>query len=138
MTLSWTPVRRGPVYCSPACGYDCKQVDYDRCVLAANELAASLGQGWTPRVWENLGWYYEARLVCNVGHTRVSPPQGPTPADKWWASFELKGGGQWIGCGDSADQAVSAACLEAYGDALRIVKLLRAMGISPSPEEMKP
>ncbi len=56
----WTPVLKGDVFCSPACGGNCKKAEYDQAVKAANELAAILGAGWEPDVWENLGWHYRA------------------------------------------------------------------------------
>lgn len=54
----WTPVLKGDGYCSPACGGKCKKTAYDYAVQAADELAARLGQGWQPHVWENLGWHF--------------------------------------------------------------------------------
>lgn len=59
--LSWTPVRRGPVYCSPACGGGCTRAAYDAAREAAADLARDLGPGWAPHVWENLGWHYAAQ-----------------------------------------------------------------------------
>lgn len=57
--LSWEPVRRGPVYCAPACGGGCTWLAYQECVKQAAALAKRLGKEWEPRVWENLGWYWE-------------------------------------------------------------------------------
>lgn len=31
---NWTPVLRGEIYCSSACAYNCKHVDYVRAVRA--------------------------------------------------------------------------------------------------------
>lgn len=58
--LSQTPKRRGDVYCSPRCGYGCTWLAYQQAKSAAAKLCNSLGRGWRPRVWENLGWHYEA------------------------------------------------------------------------------
>jgi ribosome-associated translation inhibitor RaiA len=55
----WTPVLNGDVYCSPACGCGCKKAAYDKAVESANTLAATLGHGWEPNVWENCKWYYQ-------------------------------------------------------------------------------
>lgn len=55
----WTPVLRGEIYCSPGCGGGCKKSDYDKAVEKAGLVAAALGYGWKPRVYENLGWHYE-------------------------------------------------------------------------------
>lgn len=66
----WTPVLRGDIYCSPACGADCKKADYDRVTEVAKQVAARLGPGWTPCVKENLGWFYEVHkgsaVVCPI------------------------------------------------------------------------
>lgn len=55
----WTPVLRGDIYCSPGCGGQCKKADYDKAVEQAGFVAAALGYGWKPHVFENLGWHYE-------------------------------------------------------------------------------
>jgi hypothetical protein len=67
--LSWKPRRRGDIYCAPACGASCSYASYVQAKQKAAELAKTLGPGWTPRVWENLGWHYEARRggICVVG-----------------------------------------------------------------------
>jgi hypothetical protein len=63
----WTPVLRGENYCSPVCGFGCKKSEYDAAVAASETLAAHMGAGWRGRVWENLGWHYEAvKGACNV------------------------------------------------------------------------
>ena len=58
--LSWKPVRKGKIYCSPACGIDCTYVEYLNAVKGAKSLEKELGDGWTGTVWENMGWYFEA------------------------------------------------------------------------------
>lgn len=58
MGLSWKPVRRGLIYCAPACGGDCTLASYRRAVESSDQLALALGSGWKPEVHENLGWYY--------------------------------------------------------------------------------
>lgn len=60
--LSWTPRRRGKIYCAPACGRGCTRAMYDRAHREATKIAKALGPGWKIRVWENLGWY--GRAVC--------------------------------------------------------------------------
>jgi hypothetical protein len=57
----WTPVRKGDVFCSPACGYKCKWADYQSATASAAALVAELGDGWHPHIWENGGWYYSAK-----------------------------------------------------------------------------
>lgn len=58
----WTPVRRGDVYCSPACGNNCTVYDFEAAHTNAQALVSVLGPKWKPRVWENLGWHYAAVL----------------------------------------------------------------------------
>ena len=53
------PVRQGDIYCSPRCGFCCTRAAYDQAVQEAAELAERMGEGWTPRVWENWGWNYD-------------------------------------------------------------------------------
>jgi hypothetical protein len=57
----WTPVLNGDVYCSPACGGRCKKAEFDRVSEQAGVLAAQLGSGWMPIVWENLGWHFQVK-----------------------------------------------------------------------------
>lgn len=54
------PVISGDTYCSPRCGVGCKAAAYERASREAVELATRLGEGWTPVVWEYLGWRYRA------------------------------------------------------------------------------
>lgn len=64
----WTPVRNGDVFCSPACGCQCKRADFDLATQRAATLVTMLGGGWQPRVWENGGWHFEV----SRGNTTVS------------------------------------------------------------------
>ena len=59
---SWKPVRRGGVYCSPACGRGCTKAEYDEANSKAKKLLARMsGKGWKILVHENLGWFYQVR-----------------------------------------------------------------------------
>lgn len=55
------PIHRGDVYCAPFCGFKCKRAAYDRAVREADKLCKVLGDGWEPRVWENMGWHFSAQ-----------------------------------------------------------------------------
>jgi hypothetical protein len=66
---AWTPRLNGEVFCSPACGYKCKKADFDRASERVTALVSQLGAGWRPEVWENGGWYFEAKK----GLATVSP-----------------------------------------------------------------
>ena len=67
----WTPVRRGKVYCSPACGGGCTHQSYLKAQAQAQEMLDQLGpptkdgNAWEKRVHENLGWYGSVRLMIN-------------------------------------------------------------------------
>ena len=77
----WTPRDLpGGGYCSPACGAGCSREDHERAVASARGLAARLGDGWEPVVWENQGWYWQAR--CGVHEVN------PEPGDTWSAWFQ--------------------------------------------------
>lgn len=56
--LSWKPVRRGAIYCAPACGASCTWVDYQRALAAGTKLQQRIGDPFVLRVWENMGWFY--------------------------------------------------------------------------------
>ena len=58
----WVPVRRGKIYCSPACGGNCTHKEFLSATRKANALAKELGVGWKPVVRENLGWNFRAVL----------------------------------------------------------------------------
>lgn len=57
----WRARRKGPVYCSPACGGGCTHSAYLLALKHGKALAKKAGKGWTYRVWENLGWHYAAK-----------------------------------------------------------------------------
>jgi len=48
-------VRKGPIYCAPACGGGCTKAAYDAAVRKSRALAKRMGKGWVPYVWEKLG-----------------------------------------------------------------------------------
>lgn len=67
----WIPRLRGEIYCAPACGCGCTKAAFDKATADAAALAARMGDGWVPRVWENLGWHYEVIKGCAELH----PPE---------------------------------------------------------------
>lgn len=58
--VGWIAVRRGPIYCAPRCGMKCTHAAFIKAGKRAAALCKLLGEGWTPRVWENCGWHYSA------------------------------------------------------------------------------
>lgn len=67
----WIPVLRGEIFCSPACGGKCKKSAYDQAVQISNEIASQLGEGWIPKVFENLGWHWKV-IKGNVEVSHVA------------------------------------------------------------------
>lgn len=126
--LSWKPRWRGAVYCSPACGSGCLRSEYNRAVKAADKLAAELGQGWTPRVHENLRWHYSAVSKC--GRLKVSPA-GRTRAGRvasWFALFGEPGiGGRWSATRKSPRAAVRAVIADGLAELQMITALFRGL-----------
>lgn len=132
--LSWTPVRRGAIYCAPACGRGCTFAEYQHAVKSGKKLAATLGTGWTSSVSENLGWFYEATSPC--GRMRVSPLEdrrgklGPPKVLIYHADL---GGmvddspGQWIGEGGTPTEAVRDAVRKAYTSLKRLQDFLKPL-----------
>lgn len=66
---AWKAVRRGDIYCAPACGHKCTWQEYQTAKLKARALADRLGSGFKPFVHENLGWHY--RAVSKDGRIEV-------------------------------------------------------------------
>lgn len=64
--LSYKPVRKGDIYCSPACGYKCTWAAYQLATRRAKALCKLLGPGWEPHVWENGGWHYKVYFGAPV------------------------------------------------------------------------
>jgi len=82
--LSWTPRRRGDIYCAPACGGGCTHAAFLKAHADAKRLCKRLGPGWEADVYENLGWHYSVHKgQCHVYRN------GP---GRYWASLETKHG----------------------------------------------
>lgn len=64
----WKPSKRTG-YCDPRCGGGHTRLEYLRARAAARRLCDALGRGWTPRVWDNMGWHIEA--VHELAHLTV-------------------------------------------------------------------
>ena len=59
MSLSWKPVRKGPSFCSPACGSGCTHDEYLEAWKLGKSALSKLKnkKNWKVRVWENAGWH---------------------------------------------------------------------------------
>lgn len=54
------PMQVGNTYCSPACGHGCKLANYRKAVRGAAALQKKLKGNWKARVFEKLGWHFDA------------------------------------------------------------------------------
>src|SRR5579872_5750076 len=55
--LSWKAVRKGKLYCAPACGRGCTYLEYMTATNIAHAMVDRLGKGWKIKVFENMGWH---------------------------------------------------------------------------------
>jgi len=112
--LSWKPRVRGDVYCSPACGRGCTRAEYQHADKMADKLVIQLGVGWRARVWENLGWHYEAK----AGEWSVYPS-----GDRMF----LASNGQFGAAADTPAEAVAAARAAVIEAAKKLMDSARAL-----------
>lgn len=97
----WTPVLKPDgTYCSPGCGLRCTKAAHDAATTEAAQLAASLGEGWKPVVWENCGWHFSASKGCTAIHRNWR-------GGGYTAYFNSSK--QFVGEGDSPDAALADA-----------------------------
>lgn len=92
--------------CSDWCGHGCTQEQYDLAVLNADKLVEQLGQGWVPRVHENMGWHYG--VVSSSGTVKVSPISGRCDGFNAFIGEVGFPGGQFSKRGDTPKGAVAA------------------------------
>lgn len=115
---SWTPVRRGKVYCSSACGHGCLYADYLKAQHAAKALAKRMGDGWKPKIWENLGWHYSAVHRASG----ISINEYPYSGDHFTV-YAL--GGAYTG--KTPAKAIAAAILTTQQEVLRVTETMAAL-----------
>lgn len=120
--LSWDPVRRGDVYCAPACGRRCTIQEYEAAVASGAALAKRLGRGWTSRVWENLGWHCNAVSPC--GRLKVHGARG-----HYTAFLSERGdiGGLFSGQATTPHAAVAEAVEKAKGALEALTELVAGL-----------
>lgn len=117
-----TPVRSGRTYCAPFCGSGCTWEDHQAAQKAAKALATRLGKGWTPRVWENMGWHYS--VVSPSGAIKVHAPGAYGQHLAFFGPGSA--GGRWVGRHTNPATAVAAAIRKAHAAADEILALLAA------------
>lgn len=59
---AWTPVRRGKLYCFPACGGGCTWAAYQKAKRDGELVARLLGSNWRARISENCHWFWCVEL----------------------------------------------------------------------------
>ncbi len=100
------PVRNGAVYCSPWCNNGCTHADYERAtreaVLLARKMNVAGPSGWSPRVWENLGWHFQ--IV--KGTARISKIAAGAYTVMYYTAII---NGQYIGDGEAPEKAFQKA-----------------------------
>ncbi len=122
MKLSDTPRRIGDIYCSPRCGNKCTWAAYEKAIQESSALAEQLGDGWHPRVWENLGWHWsvhdEDRYMhvyprrSGGYHTLFSPDSG------------VGGRPGWSGEGETPEEAIAMSRAAALDEVVRLSRVL--------------
>lgn len=111
----WRAQRRGAIYCAPACGTGCTYAAFLHAQTAARKLCKRLGAGWTPRVWENLGWHYSAVSKC--GRLKVHPHDYNRRVESYGAFLgEPNMGGRWAEHGKTPEAAIEATMKAAVTD----------------------
>lgn len=69
------------IKCDPLCGRGCTKAQYDRNMRHAKALQKKLGNGWTVRVWDNLGWHHHvvSKNQCIYVSDRYAASLMPMP-----------------------------------------------------------
>lgn len=124
--LSWKPRLSGETYCAPACGYGCTVKAHEIAQRRAVELCRALGDGWTPRVWENMGWHFSAVSAC--GRLKV---HWNGLADCRYHAFLGEGqtGGRWAEHGRTPQSAVRNVVKRGKEELAGIDALLRGLPV---------
>jgi len=113
MALSWKAIRRGKIYCAPACGAGCTWAAFELANRRAAALVRKLSKGdleWEPRVWENMGWHFSARSLCK--RFDVSEHRHGNKVTGYAAFLNVPSempGGKWVGKSDTPLEAVEDA-----------------------------
>ena len=110
----------------------------------ANDLAAELGDGWEPRVWENLGWCYCARLRVGEMGFSVSGPnyEHDLERDDKYSCYGSRNtlGGHSSVFGDvprgSTPLEAFEKCVQQIEDYLKEVNALHELGNKHLPEKI--
>lgn len=89
----------------------------------ADELVRGLGEGWTSRVWENIGWHYSAQTDDRLVRIHPSHSGGYTA----FLSPDGSGGGRWVGSGRTPREALMDAEVIAVKELSGVVAVLASV-----------
>lgn len=122
-THRWKPVAGRDTLCAPGCGRGCTKKEHDRAVREGARLALSLGSGWSPEIWENLGWHWAAISPC--GRIKVHP----SSATGFHAFLGEPGcaGGRWAVYGKTARSSVRNVVRAARAELSKIGAMIEGL-----------
>lgn len=134
--LSWKAVRRGDIYCAPACGSNCTFAAYEKALEHGRLCAEELGKGWTVRVYENMGWHTSVLSPCKRIKVSINPVHG-TPVETligtlctYMAFLGEPGevsGGNWAESGDTPAEAVNNVVKKAATELAKLNAYIKAL-----------
>lgn len=121
--LSWKPVWKGKTFCAPGCGRGCTRAEYKYAADCARSLALSMGKGWKPKVWENLGWHWSAEK----GGLKLHPIYvgGRVTGYTAYLGEPNSAGGRWASYGRKPASAIRNVIREAKRDVAPLLAILR-------------
>lgn len=93
-------------------------------IQKAESIIAALGANWTPHVWENIGWFAEAKnRTCRVSYNRNDDSYTAEILPGYISGDHVKYAVQFWGRGTTPTRALSDAIA-------KVVKLQRAIAKS--------
>ncbi len=113
--------------CAKWCGSGCTEEAYQKATRDAEVLAKQLGDGWKPRVWENMGWHFEA--VSSCGRLEVHGPDTRN-GGRFYTAYLGEAdepGGRWAEHGKTAKAAVKATVREGKRELAEVTALLEGL-----------
>lgn len=130
------PVLDGEYYCSPWCGYRCTVEMHKKAQRRAFELCQTLGKGWTPRVWENLGWHFEAISPC--GRLKVSYAGHAGSSYIAFLGDAGSTGGRWVEHGQTPESACRKVIRRGHDELREVHALIDDLPKFPPLRRRKP
>lgn len=126
--FSAKPIRRGDIYCARWCGGNCTWAAYQLAKERAAKLCKRMGDGWKPRVWENLGWHYMVFSACT--RLRVCPSHHGNRISYSAFIGDTDGvcaGGRWVEHGKTPQSAIKKVIAKAKADLAQIGAMIEGL-----------